>query len=132
MGRRICFFGLLVLLLTACGGAAPVNHEFTVEQHATTQTVTVGDTVTVSLAGNPTTGYSWVQLSGDAAVLAPTAAEPAYSSEAASDMVGVGGTFTFSWTAQAVGTTTIELGYRRPWETDVAPVETFTLTVEVQ
>jgi inhibitor of cysteine peptidase len=131
MGRRILWFSLLMMWLTACSGGAPAAREFTVSDSGSTQTVAVGDTVTVVLAGNPTTGYSWVQLSGDAAVLNPTAAEPEYSSES-TGMVGSPGTFRFSWTAQAVGTTTLELGYRRPWETDVAPIETFTLTVEVR
>ena len=129
---RFAVLTVTALLVAGCSAATPASRELTVADNATTQTVAVGDTVIVRLAGNPTTGYSWTQLAGDAAVLVPAAEEPAYSSEAAEGVVGAGGTYTFSWTAQAAGTTTLELAYRRPWETDVAPIETFTVTIEVR
>ena len=47
-------------------------------------------------------------------------------------LVGGGGTYTFRYVGAEAGTTTLELIYHRSWETDVAPLETFTLEVTVR
>lgn len=87
----------------------------------------VGDSFSVVLEGNLTTGYGWQVQSIDSAVL--VAGEPQYQSE--STLVGAGGTFTITFTALAAGETEVELGYLRPWET-ADPLETFTLSVTVR
>jgi inhibitor of cysteine peptidase len=46
-------------------------------------------------------------------------------------MPGSGGSETVRFTATAAGTTKLVLDYRRPWETDVPPVETVTIDVTV-
>lgn len=130
MMRRLMLMVGTLLFLAGCS-SGPQEHRYTVADSGKTVTVNAGDTVIIELAGNPTTGYSWTQTAGDIAVLKPTADEPEYTSES-TGMVGSPGTFIFRWTAEAPGTTTIELGYRRPWETDIAPIETFSLTVDVR
>ena len=127
--RLILMVGTFLVLAGCAGG--PQEHRFTVADSGKTVTVIAGDTVVIELAGNPTTGYAWAQTAVDIAILKPTADEPEYTSES-TGMVGSPGTFIFRWTAEAPGTTTIELGYRRPWETDTAPIETYSLTVDVR
>jgi len=91
-----------------------------------------GQVLEVTLASNPTTGYSWQVSEVDGAVLtqlgeaefqqAPTEGEP---------LVGAGGTETFRFVA-ATGETTLALVYHRPWEEDVEPLEIFTVQVVVR
>ncbi len=96
-------------------------------------TVKVGDTIQVIIPGNPTTGYSWTATLSDkdAAVLVQNG-EPAYVEEAAdTEVVGAGGTFTFTFKALAPGQATLKLVYARPWES-VAPAQTFEVQITVE
>ena len=94
-------------------------------------TVKAGDTIEVVVAGNPTTGYEWTALNDDAALL-KLVGEPAYvADETDDDIVGSGGTYTFTFTAAGAGEATIELWYARPWES-VQPLRTFEVTVTIE
>ncbi len=88
--------------------------------------------VRISLAGNPTTGYSWflAHIEGSAVkavgevVYKPKAHKPG--------MVGVGGTFELMLGAVQAGESTIRLEYKRPWEKDTPPVRKFGITLAVR
>lgn len=88
-----------------------------------------GDTLQVTLEGNPTTGYDWERASGDEAVLEQLGAS---TYKADSDLIGSGGQVTLRFEAVAAGQTTLQLVYHRPWETDEPPAETFEVTVVVK
>jgi inhibitor of cysteine peptidase len=90
--------------------------------------ISTGETFEVVLEGNPTTGYSWIVEAGDAGVVEVTG-EPAFEPE--SDLVGAGGEFTFTFEGKAPGTTTLEMAYRRSFET-APPEQTFSVTVTVE
>ena len=83
-----------------------------------------GDTLVVRLPGNPTTGYRWsasrvpVVLRRLSSTYVPTLPK----------RLGQGGTFVFRFAAER-GSGTLRLIYRRPWETNKAPLRTFTVTV---
>jgi inhibitor of cysteine peptidase len=95
-------------------------------------TLSAGATLTIRLVSNPTTGYRWQPAAAtDAAVLrqvsntyAPNTSSPG--------LVGVGGIETWTYQAQAAGTTTIRLHYVRPWEKPPSPAQTYVLTVTVE
>jgi inhibitor of cysteine peptidase len=90
-----------------------------------------GDTLILTLDSNPTTGYSWQVMEIDNAVLVQNG-DPEYKQSAGSEgLVGAGGTETFHFNVVGTETTTLELGYMRPWES-VPPIETFTIEVVVQ
>ena len=96
-------------------------------------TVMAGDTIQVVLPGNPTTGYSWTAAlsDGDAALLEQVG-EPAYQQDPAEgEIVGAGGTFTFTFKAANAGEATIKLVYERGWE-DVDPLQTFEARIAVE
>jgi predicted secreted protein len=116
----------VALAATACSSeAAAVT--LGPEDTGTTVTVAVDDRIDVALPGNPTTGYTWTIAAIDDAVLV-SRGEPAFRAD--STLVGSGGTMTLTFDAVGAGTTTVELAYRRPFET--APAEdTFTVTVVV-
>ena len=94
-----------------------------------TLTVAPATVITVMLEGNPTTGYSWESSISDPAVLKQTNAA---EFKPLSGAIGAGGTFTFQFQAQSAGKTDVTLLYRRSWETGVAPLKTYHVTVEVR
>jgi inhibitor of cysteine peptidase len=87
-----------------------------------------GDRLSISLGGNPTTGYSWGLAAVDERVLAPLGT-PGY--RASSGGVGAGGVFAFEFEAVAVGRTALRLDYRRPWEKRRRPAQTFKVNIKV-
>ena len=46
--------------------------------------------------------------------------------------MGGGGTFTFTFKAAAPGQVTLKFDYARPFETGVAPIQTYSVTVTVK
>lgn len=91
----------------------------------------IGQQLIIDIPGNPTTGYIWRAAKLESAVL-ESAGDPKYQTRPhAPAMEGVGGTFTFTFRAKEAGQATINLGYIRPWEKDVPPVQTFTLKATV-
>jgi inhibitor of cysteine peptidase len=92
----------------------------------------VGQTLVITLASNPSTGYGWtVSGAPDSAVLTQDGDITYTATNPDVVMPGSGGSETVRFTATAAGTTTVVLDYRRPWETDVPPVETVTIDVTV-
>lgn len=116
--------------LSACGGRAAPQEPLRVGMPQDGQAVKlrVGGRLEVTLEGNPTTGYAWEQVEGDAAVLKPQG-EAGFTP--GSRAMGAGGTFTFLYEAAAPGKTRLALAYRRPFDKNTPPDKTFTLSVEV-
>ena len=76
--------------------------------------VALGDTFTLTLRGNPTTGYSWDATEIPAEI---TLTEKHYEQDKTDPMmVGVGGTFHFRFKAVKKADANIHFEYRRPWE----------------
>jgi inhibitor of cysteine peptidase len=86
----------------------------------------VGRTVAIALPANPSTGYTWTVAGGDPDVIAQ-AADAVFCQD--SDLVGAPGYMTLQFYVVGPGATTLELAYRRPWETDVPPLETYSVEV---
>ncbi len=127
---------VFILLLAACSSApdnsAPASLVLGESDAGKAVAVAKGGEVAVALAGNPTTGYTWALISGNDAVL-KSAGEAVYeAAKVPAGMVGSGGTYTFKFSAIAAGTATLKFGYARPWEKDVAPAKTFTVSVVVK
>lgn len=117
---------VLILTLTACGSAAVKLDE---QDNGASVEVNSGERVSITLAGNPTTGYSWELVDFDEVVV-EAVGEPEYKSD--SKLIGGGGEYTFTLKALAPGTTTVRLVYQRSWETDLEPIEVFEVTVKVK
>lgn len=87
--------------------------------------LSVGQTLSISLGSNSTTGYQWSVSDFDEAILTPQ--EP-FGQEMVDDhapgMVGVGGATRWRFTAARPGTVILRFGYSRPWLTDAPPAET--------
>jgi inhibitor of cysteine peptidase len=119
----------LVVVAGASGCAAESALALEGEDNGREITLQKGQTLTIKLEGNPTTGYSWEVVETEGAIL-QQAGEPEF--EAESDLLGAPGTQTLRFEAVDTGQMELKLGYRRSWETDVEPLETFTVHVTVQ
>ncbi len=138
MTRLFYFAGIVftaVLVLgTAVYGGEPKEpaQKLTDADSGKTVKVKVGDSVTISLKGNPTTGYSWRTAKLDGQSIEQSG-DPKYTVDTHQPgMTGVGGSFVFSFKAAKAGKTQISLEYVRPWEKNTKPVNTFAVTVEVE
>ena len=95
-------------------------------------TVERNQTLVVTLEANITTGYRWEPVAGFTPVLAQVGTADYVARSGAAPVAGAPGDMTFRFRAQAPGTTTLELAYRRPFETNVAPAKTVRYDVTVQ
>ena len=118
---------VLLAVATACGGT-PLK--LTAADSGSQIEVQAGDTIVIELEGNPSTGYTWEALDLDASLF-----EQVGEAEFESDnpeLVGSGGMQTLTFRAVQAGSGTLTLVYHRSWETDVEPLETFTVEVVVK
>jgi len=125
--RIILMFGLLLTALSACGASNEVKLD--VGDDDSQVELNAGQTLVVSLEGNPTTGYTWEAAELDEQVLRQVG-EVEFKPE--SDAIGAGGVQTLRFETVSSGQTTLKLVYRRPWEEDVEPSETFSVQVIVR
>ena len=127
------FFSFIVVLLilpyiTSCTGSGA----YTLENNGETINLRKGDSITLKLESNPTTGYGW-QLTDDmdSTVVSFTSTEYKQSKNA-EEMVGSGGYEYFYFKSIASGSTDIILNYARPWEEGIEPIDVFKLSVVVK
>jgi inhibitor of cysteine peptidase len=122
-----------LLALSACCFAFACRSQQTIDADKSydgrTLTLRVGDGVNLSLAENPTTGYRWEFLTRPEPVC--VIVSDAYVANTGG-AIGSGGAHQWALRAVDKGTVTVSLGYRRPWEKDVASAQTFKLTIEVK
>ena len=123
----------LCITLGACrtSPADPSAITLTAEQNGTAVTIQVDDTLKIVLSGNPTTGFTWEVETVDAAILQQEGDVEYIPDTTEPEIVGSGGTFTFTFKAIAIGQTPLRLVYHRPWESGIPPAETFELSVTV-
>lgn len=150
MSRSLLLLPLAVVALVACSSGAtpapsptpapqtptpsPAAVRLDASANGTTVTVAPGTPITIELASNATTGYTWVPTTlpdyGHVAIDGPT--EGTYVAPSTEPgVVGAGGTQVWTLHATKAGTTSFGLGYLRPWEAGVAPVDTFSVTFVV-
>ncbi len=129
MFRKTHLFACLAILLvlTACG---PAGVTLTASDSGGQIEVQTGDLIVIQLEGNPSTGYTWGPRDLDTSMF-EMVGEPEFKSDNP-DLVGSGGTLTLTFKTLKAGTATLNLVYHRPWETDVEPLDTFSITITVE
>jgi inhibitor of cysteine peptidase len=92
--------------------------------------VTVGETFSIVLDSNPTTGYTWQRQdkAGDGVVIFANSRFVA----ARPDLAGAGGRDHITFRATAPGTEKLTFHYVRPWEKNTKPARTVVFTVTVR
>jgi predicted secreted protein len=123
---RLPAFALLAAL-AGCHLPAQVTR-FAARDSGRTVTLTGGTHITVRLASNITTGYAWELHALDETIVAEVGHQ--YIAPAL-ELPGAGGAEEWEFVAQSAGSTKLQMGYRRPWETNTPALETFELTIQV-
>lgn len=98
--------------------------------------IVIGDTITVTLCSNPSTGHQWSEAAqiSDQAVLQQTAHEfvpPPKAVGCAPPPPGAAGKEIWTFKALKQGESTISMEYSQPWEGGLKATWTFVLTVHV-
>jgi inhibitor of cysteine peptidase len=118
------------IVLAGIGGCAPEKAlALDAKDNGKQITLQKGQTLTISLEGNPTTGYTWEMVEPEGAVLRQVG-EPEFKAD--SELLGAPGVQTLRFEAVEAGQMILTLVYHRPWETDAEPLETFAVQVTVQ
>jgi inhibitor of cysteine peptidase len=98
------------------------------EQNHATVTVRAGNSITVRLPENPTTGFTW-NLSASPGL--QVVSDSYIPSDTTGKLIGSGGTHVWDISAQSVGGQTIQATYMRPWEQATGNETAFLLNVVV-
>lgn len=122
-------FILLAPVLLLAAGCSPTPVQLTMTDNGKHVTLHVGERLVIGLEGNPSTGYMWEMVHPDPSLLGEQG--PVQFKAAASGLVGASGTQTLTFKALKAGETTLTLGYLRPWESGVPPINTFQITVTI-
>jgi inhibitor of cysteine peptidase len=96
--------------------------------HGKTVSVRKGDTVTLQLPENPTTGYRWSLDQHDPSALEPMQ-KPSF--EPGGPALGAGGGRTFTFLAKTSGESDLALNLRRPWEDRSSAQNAFRVKVQI-
>lgn len=96
--------------------------------------VKAGDSVTLPIEENPTTGYAWELDNSNAASLALVSSKYSQPQQKEGELplCGAPGVKTFIFKATKAGSSTLVFKYRRAWEKDVAPIKQVTVFVTIQ
>jgi len=131
MKRTIGFltvFLVLIVSISACTSVAN-DQPLTAKNAGKIIEMNIGDTFSVELEGNPSTGYTWEVADMDIAVLKQVG-ETEFKTR--SDLVGASGILILRFETIGRGETTLNLVYHRPWEEDIPPEEIFEVSVVVK
>ena len=92
-------------------------------------TLARGDRLEISLPATPGTGYTW-----QAAPIAGARVKPVGDTRFKPDsaMPGASGHEIFRFSAEASGTSTLEMRYVRPWEKDSPPAKVFSILLIIK
>jgi inhibitor of cysteine peptidase len=144
MKSKLILIGVVAvisILLLACSPAAkqasvevPLD-DFTSQNHISREvTVNAGDSFTLTLGSNPTTGFTWPDEAqiGDQTVLQQTDHKLVVPESEPPPPPGTPGKELWTFKALKKGTTEVSMEYSRPWEGGEKGVWTFSLTVVVK
>ena len=129
---------IVLFIVAGCGKSEltpipPVaSHILTETDNGKTIDLNTGDMLVIRLAGNPSTDYSWEAQDLDTRVLEQVGQAEFENSNSTPDLVGAGGTMILTFEVIGPSTATLTLVYHRPWEMDVAPIQTFSVTLSIK
>ena len=132
MKRSLCImlvFVIWITILTACQSAANETISIDAKNAGEVIEMKTSDMLVVALDGNITTGFNWIPAAQD-----PVLLEQVGDAEVTPEGEGLGapGKIVLQFKAVAEGQTKLKLEYKRAWETDVQPENTFEVTVVVK
>ncbi|MBR2364122.1 MAG: protease inhibitor I42 family protein [Lentisphaeria bacterium] len=115
LSRKALFLYFLPLLFFLCGCFSPGELHLTQQDSGRTFEVKTGSFITVTLPGNPTTGYQWrFATAFDPVVLG--LCRDSFLSPTGEKTAGKPGTRLLKFEVIAPGKAALDLEYVRPWE----------------
>ena len=120
---------LMTIFATGCGPTGEVRLDMA--DNGRQIEVEVGQILAISLESNPTTGFGWELVELEDPIL-QLMGEAEFQPSESKEIVGTGGTEIFRFEVVSTGQTTLTLVYRRAWEDEVEPIETFNLNIVVR
>jgi inhibitor of cysteine peptidase len=138
MVRKAIFLTALAVVIILSSGCAPRQFQVSPPEQVNLVASNAGQNIRlfagqeliIQLDGNPTTGYTWEAKNLDTNMFIQVGDVQFSSSNP--KLVSSGGTQTMTLRVLNTGTSTLTLIYHRPWEKDVQPLKTFTVTVTVK
>ena len=124
--------GGLILGLFVSGWVHAARLDVTEEENGKDLLLSRGDLLVVHLPANRTTGFGWQPTFSKEGVLRPEGGAFYLPTRTSAHLVGAGGTENWIFHAQRAGSTTLTLGYVRPWEKGKAPEKTISWPVTVR
>ncbi len=126
--KRIIALTAVLILIVLCG-CQGYESELVFEKTDTNIIAQQGQTFTIILEENPTTGYRWrIDIADDIVTLE---SDDYQQSKADNDMVGVGGQRILAFRSLEKGSTTIKMTYERSFEENSAiEVVVYQVTIE--
>jgi len=138
----VCLLFVLLLGLVACSpaGSSAKSVEVSCDDFSASKNITkqlevkAGDTFTVILCSNPTTGFSWSETAKISNSGVVEQADHKFNAPASETppLAGAPGKEVWTFKALKSGTSTISMEYGRPWEGGEKAEWTFELTVVVK
>ena len=128
---RLAIIVILSLLSACATSASPekATRQITEADAGRQIELRVGDMLEITLPANPTTGYQWETIDLDSTILRPVGEQ---TFEPSSNAVGSGGQVKQRFEAVGAGQTELKLILHRPFEKNVAPIQTFEATILVR
>ncbi len=118
-------FVACLLLLPACAGSAQLQ----LDNNTSFAKCKKGDTVKITLDGNPSTGYQW-DFENEAPYIVELESENYVSQN--NNLMGAPARQVFVFSARKAGKSTITFKYRRPWEKAQKPLSEIVYTIIVE
>lgn len=115
---------LSLLLLAGCASQPKPVVSLENERDCKPLALHQGQELVLMLPSNPTTGFRW-EMRNAASNLLRSLGPEVYANPENSDLVGGAGQSTWRFRVIASGEAHLQLVYRRPWEAEAAPEQTF-------
>lgn len=130
---KLCIVIVSLSIMSACQSPSTVvkheTHHYNLTQKCPTLLdMKLGETLSLTVPENPTTGYQW-KLAQPLKLLSHQ--ESYQQFEAEEGMVGVGGEKTFQFKAEKLGEELIELIHIRSWESSKQPEQQWQCRVRI-
>lgn len=111
-------------LLAACAQQQVPKHVALANQRDCPLRLHSGQTLSLTLPSDPTTGYRWQVKNAGQPVLRSLGPE-VYSNPEDAGLVGAAGQSVWRFATQQAGTGSLSLVYQQPWAPEVVPVKSF-------
>jgi len=138
MVRKAIFLTTLAVAIILSSGCAPKQYQVSPPEQVNLVAADNGQNIRlfagqeliIQLDGNPTTGYTWETRDLDTKMFMQVGEVQFTSSDP--KLVGSGGIQTLTLKVLNKDNSTLTLIYHRPWEKDVQPAKTFSVTATVK